>query len=393
MSSAREDDPAQIDSGGSIAPAVRQPSPPPTNLYCIRCKKTLKTRKNFIKHKALHIQKDFLKKASNCEVRERCPEIAKNIVKSMLDSDPVDDSRREFLQLLLQLTSLPAWTNFVVMACGNILGIVYQKTNVMPQKQHERNLQDLSEWLGNKSERGQLLGSMELVLEGQNYSASQVHPVIFRFCFLMYQHLELDYLQKASLRHGQSSSSQLEVFPLDLEEKQTLFYASGSVIRFFLARGKKKKNEEVSAVIKARTKCIEERLLYRQGETYSEEYLSIKAWFDSLDRGGLIPVSENFFYFLLDVEYFVRKSFFNQQLKYEWVIDDILKPENNILIEYWGAVTNSYMTEGESLLFLDSVVKRFVQFSCKAEAGLRRRVLEGTKEVQNVALRTCLKRN
>lgn len=298
---------------------------------------------------------------------------------------PEGQARRDYIQALLGHTLTMNWSKFVSVVLDYVLEIICQRSRVLPPKQHEHNLKELTKFLANRAERSHLYSLLNCVVPA---SESVINLIVYMLCMKLYEFTEVRFLHLLR-SSNQVPTTSTQDFNLHKEEKETLYYCAGYIARCFLEKGRKK----ISARGIARKKCVEEQFLFVEGENYSEEFLQLKKWYDCVDRGGLVPVNEPFFNFIVDLEVIVRKSLTGNELKHEWVINELFQISNDHLLNYWYSVSSNYFGESESLLFLDNLVERYLNFSGKAEAGLRRRQYEGTSAVRDVALRTDLKRN
>jgi len=66
--------------------------------------------------------------------------------------------------------------------------------------------------------------------------------------------------------------------------------------------------------------------------------------------------------------------------------------EHSNIFDLWSRITAGYLDECGAVSLFERVVKDYVDFSCRAEAGLRLRNVEAREGLQNVALRTNLKK-
>lgn len=328
---------------------------------------------------------DYMSKVSSDDLSLKCQECVEPILRQMMDEPDVGDEKKTFIAALIPLLSGEEWGRFYFSVFDFVSEVVFRRSKVLPQKQHACNLKELAFWLSSSSNRLHLHELLSDVLMAPD---SLVNLVIYRFSVKLYECAELQFLRLLSPpKTVDSSSIDIEI---GMEEKQTLYYALGSVMRNFVVKGKKC---DVSASVSARRRCVMERFLFKDESVYSEEFLKIKLWFDKLDRGGLIAADENVFNFVVDLELIIRNCFHDQVLDNESVLNKIFEASHCHMLSFWNDVTQGIMVESDALLFLDTFVRRFISFSGRAEAGLRRRKFYGTVQDRPVALRTGLKSN
>lgn len=123
------------------------------------------------------------------------------------------------------------------------------------------------------------------------------------------------------MRSSNQVPTSVQDFSLHKEEKETLYYAAGYIVRRFLLKGKQ---QHVNPRSTAKKKCDEDQFVFVEGDSYSNEFLDLKKWYDCLDKGGLVPVNEALFNFIVDLEIIICKCMTGNELKHEWVTNELL---------------------------------------------------------------------
>ncbi|KAK3929510.1 UPF0758 protein [Frankliniella fusca] len=297
------------------------------------------------------------------------------VVKEILAEPAYDDVKAKILQEFSDKIGTPEWNSFIFDLVDIICSFVCeQQTKLLPMNQYEVVQSKLNSYLNTQSDQ---LREKFMAIVCENSNNTHTNRLIFRIATKLLSQIQMWVVKKMSCAVNVDQPQVSESLS-ELEEK-----SFARELGHFL-RKRFRKYKYFSLVYCA---CLKETFVDGQHPISTHEFLDEKNWFSGEEK--CIEPSDTALQFFKAVEIIIRTN------KEVTIAEDIIEIifERNTILDHWFYLTNSHISEQESLLFMRDLLTYFLRMSLLFEEKRLNREEDAAIQANAAALRTHLQHN
>ncbi|XP_052120252.1 uncharacterized protein LOC127748885 [Frankliniella occidentalis] len=369
-------------------PSVSAPAPAPApqassgptqtkTFVCCECHAELQTKRGFLNHRASHRIKEANKRMPKASVflEEALMPAMEKVIEEILAEPAYCDRKAIILQEFNNKKDTPEWKAFVEEISNKICSFVLddKQKKLLPMNQYEIAQTKLNAYLANTNLelREKFLA---ICVNADNFF---INRLIFRMATKLLCHIQIWVIKKMSTT-GTAPPAEHSHEMSDMEEKN-FSVDLGSFLRrrFIKYRGKK---DDYCA-------CIKETFVDGEHPISKFDFLNEKNWFSGGEK-CIVP-SIRALEFFKAVEFMIRSP---MEINSTQDIIEVIF-ERSHLLDHWFYLTNAYISEKDSLLFMTELVQHYYKMSLQNEEKRRNREEEQAIQANATAIRTHLNHN
>lgn len=300
--------------------------------------------------------------------------IMETVIEEILAEPAYDDTKANILNEFKSKKDTEEWKSFVFEISDNICSFVCARSQskLLPINQYKVAQTKLNKYLNSKS----LQLRDKFLAVCPNASNVYVNRLIFRISTKVLAHIQIWVVKKMRVTTELLSA----VCNTMSEDEEKNF---GTDLSNFLRKRFKKYRGSRDTYCA----CIKETFVEGEHPISTYDFLNEKNWFSGEEK-CIIP-SDRAFEFFKTVEVSLRSS--DKITTAEDLIEIVF--EKSYLLDHWFYLTNSYISESDSLLFLRDLLHHYLKLSRNYEERRRNREEENAIQANAAALRTHLQHN
>jgi hypothetical protein len=336
---------------------------------------------------------------SSTDASKRIPEAAlfkeEALVNSALEildgilQEPIygDSSKAKVVKAIISRKDTEEWKDFFVTISNFICDMVCQKqSKILPANQYEDFQKKLNIFL---NQNDTILRDKFLSVLQEDISCAVAGRLVFRIATLMLKKVQVWVLCKMqSLRDSDDVALPVIVTMSDEEKKAFLNHLGNCFRSYFSLRMSKTTSTQQSRL---ECECIKDNFVYSQQPISKVQFLDRTQWFSGEEDCILISGHADSFFTRIETEIIPTLRAHKGTVTSVEVIEQILECED--LLNHWFHLTNAYLPEEQSLLFMREITSAYVKSSLLLEEKQRNRFEESAIRATSVALRTHLQHN